>query len=206
MFVDLKNLGGGFPPPDAVTYDATNDVTKVYVPFTPITNRIATILIAKPGEAEGLNLNSTPKFDGSNHYFEVQKDQTSFANSIVVGYKYDFDVTLPKFYFRRDENTTDYTAALTIARVKLSTNRNGALTFKTKLNSSKEWSIVRSVTLADDYLASSNPVKPEFIFTVPIHQRNTNFELKVTSDFPYPVSLVSMMWEGNYSPRFYRRT
>ena len=34
---------------------------------------------------------------------------------------------------------------------------------------------------------------------------DTNFELKVTSNFPYPVSLVSMTWEGNYSPRFYRR-
>ena len=44
------------------------------------------------------------------------------------------------------------------------------------------------------------------VVTVPIHQRNTNFELKVSSDSPFPVSLASMMWEGYYSPRFYRRT
>ena len=69
----------------------------------------------------------------------------------------------------------------------------------------EEWTTVKEVITSEGYLASTNPVKPEYIFTVPIHQRNTNFKLKVTSDFPYPVSLVSMMWEGNYSPRYYRR-
>ena len=34
------------------------------------------------------------------------------------------------------------------------------------------------------------------MFTVPVHQNNMNFNLKVTSDLPYPVSLVSMTWEG----------
>lgn len=197
-----EHLGGG----SAVVYDAVNDVTKIYVPFTPISEVHSTILVGKPGSEEGTALKGTPKFDGSNNYFEVQKDQTNLANGIIVGYPYDLDITLPKFYFRRDATTTDYTAALTIARVKLSANRNGALTFKTLLNSSKEWVLVKDVTIADEYLASTNPVKPEYIFTVPIHQRNTNFELKVTSNFPYPVSLVSMMWEGNYSPRFYKRT
>jgi len=197
-----EHTGGG----TAVSYDAANDVTKIYVPFTVITEKHSTVLIGKPGSEEGTALKGTPKYDGSLYYFEVQKDQTNLANGIIVGYPYDFELTLPKFYFRRDATTTDYTAPLTISRIKLSANRNGALTFKTKLNSSKEWTIVKDVTIADEYLASSNPVKPEYIFTVPIHQRNTNFELKVTSNFPYPVSLVSMMWEGMYSPRFYRRS
>ena len=38
-----------------------------------------------------------------------------------------------------------------------------------------------------------------------IHQKNTNFTLKAFSDSPFPVSLSSMMWEGYYSPRYYRR-
>ena len=33
-----------------------------------------------------------------------------------------------------------------------------------------------------------------------------NFDLKITSDLPYPVSLVSMMWEGQYTPRYYKRS
>ena len=196
-----EKLSGG----NAVVYDSVNEITKIYVPFTPFDLTKGSMLIAKPGEEEGYYLKGVPKLDGTDYYFEVQKDQSNLADSIVIGYSYDFEVTLPKFYFRRDATTTDYTAALTIARVKLSANRNGVLTFKTKLNSSKQWTIVKEVVNSEGYIASTNPVKPEYIFTVPIHQRNTNFELKVTSDFPYPVSLVSMMWEGNYSPRFYRR-
>ena len=44
------------------------------------------------------------------------------------------------------------------------------------------------------------------IFTIPIHQRPDNYTLRIFSDSPFPVSLTSMAWEGNYSPRFYRRT
>jgi len=87
----------------------------------------------------------------------------------------------------------------------VSAGRTGALTFKSRLGSSREWTEIKEVTAMDDYGANNVPVESNFLFIVPIHQRNTNFELKVTSDFPYPVSLVSMMWEGNYSPRFYRR-
>ena len=191
----------------AVIYDSTTDLTKIYVPFTPIGTNKATILITKPGTDAGYSVKGSPKIEsGTNyHYFEVAKDQTDFIDQMVIGYGYDFETTLPTFYFRRNETTTDFTAVLTIARVKLSAGRSGALTFKTRLGSSQEWTDVKEVTTINDYEATGNPVTPEFLFVVPIHQRNTNFELKVTSDFPYPVSLVSMMWEGNYSPRQYRR-
>jgi hypothetical protein len=192
-----------------VFYDATNDVTLIYVQFTPIADKEGTILITKPSTSEGFSVQAVPKYavrSGINHwYFEAKGDLTEFEYSMVVGYKYDFEVTLPTFYFRRNETTTDFTAPLTVSRVKLSAGRSGALTFKTRLGSSQEWTDVKEVTTINDYEATGNPVKSEFLFVVPIHQRNTNFELKVTSDFPYPVSLVSMMWEGNYTPRQYRR-
>ena len=87
----------------------------------------------------------------------------------------------------------------------MSVGRTGAIRFKLKPTGSNEWRDVQHTIEAGVYQGDTNPVVDEQIFTLPIHQRNTNFELKVTSNFPYPVSLVSMMWEGNYSPRFYRR-
>ena len=139
-------------------------------------------------------------------YFEVKGDFSSYADGIVVGYNYDFEVTLPKFYYRRNETTTDYTAQLTVSRVKFSVGRSGAVQFKLKAQGSSEWKDIQNNMEGDYYSSDTNPVKSEEIFTLPIHQRNTNFDLKVTSNFPYPVSLVSMMWEGTYAPRFYRRT
>ena len=202
---------------DAVVYDTTNDLTKIYVPYTPIDEKQALMLLSVPQADVG----TTAVIDadagyyataeertetGTNYrYFEVKGNFTDYADGIVVGYGYDFEVTLPKFYYRPQPTVTDFTAALTISRVKFSVGRTGAIQFKVKADGSNEWKNIESTSDGDRYSADSNPVKDERQFIVPIHQRNTNFELKVTSDFPYPVSLVSMMWEGIYSPRFYRR-
>tara|TARA_Y100000361_G_scaffold143065_1_gene149710 strand:+ start:839 stop:3409 length:2571 start_codon:yes stop_codon:yes gene_type:complete len=202
---------------DAVVYDSTNDLTKIYVPYTPIDEKQAIMLLSIPTADVGTS--SVVDADagyyttveertesGTNYrYFEVKGKFTDYADGIIVGYGYDFEVTLPKFYYRPEPNKTDFTAALTVSRVKFSVGRTGAIRFKSKADGSNEWKTVEHTTDGDYYNADSNPVKAERQFIVPIHQRNTNFELKVTSDFPYPVSLVSMMWEGIYSPRFYRR-
>ena len=192
---------------DKVVYNPTNNVTKIYTPYKPIENKKGAILIGKPNEDEGYFLEVTPKIEtGTNYnYFEAVGNLTDTADNIIVGYNYHFEVQLPTFYFRRDQQSVDFSAILTIARIKVSTGRSGPLVFETKLGSAKEWTLVKEVTLSDDYQFSTSPVKPEYRFTVPIHQRNTNFELKMTSNYPYPVSLVEMMWEGNYSPRYYRR-
>ncbi|MDC6475518.1 hypothetical protein PQZ37_00765 [bacterium] len=202
---------------DAVVYDVTNDITKVYVPYTPIADKEAAMLLAVPtadvgtpaviDSDQGYYATATERTEiGTGYrYFEVKGDFSGYADGIVVGYNYDLEVILPKFYFRRDPNTTDYTATLTISRVKFSIGRTGAITFKIKATGSNEWKDVQHTAEADYYAGDTNPVVSERVFTIPVHQRNTNFELKVTSNFPFPVSLISMMWEGNYSPRFYKR-
>jgi hypothetical protein len=202
---------------EAVVYDETNDITKIYVPYTPIDDKKAVMYLAVPtadvGTAsvidsdDGYYASALERVEtGTGYkYFEVKGKFTDYADGIIVGYGYDFEVELPKIYYRPETNETDFTATLTISRVKFSVGRTGSVRFKVKADGSNEWKPVEHTTDGDRYSADTNPVKLERQFIVPIHQRNTNFELKVTSDFPYPVSLVSMMWEGNYSPRFYRR-
>jgi len=145
------------------------------------------------------------QLDGDN--FSIRGDWSEYADNIIIGYKFDFEVELPKFYYNTGRQTSeyDYTATLTIGRVKFSVGKTGAVTFKLKAKGSDEWVDIQHVTDANYYEANESPVVEERQFTVPVHQRNMNFNLKVTSDLPFPVSLVSMMWEGNYSPRFYKR-
>ena len=69
-----------------------------------------------------------------------------------------------------------------------------------------EWYELSPSQMANDYLADDVPLDESRVVTVPIHQRSKNFTLRVFNDSPFPVSLNSMMWEGNYSPRNYRRT
>jgi len=201
---------------DAVVYDSTNDITKIYVPYTPIDDKDAVMLLTVPTADDGTDAEldsdqgywakAVERIEDSTdyHYFEVKGDFTDYEDGIVVGYSYDLEATLPKFYLQREAGA-DFTASLTISRVKLSAGRSGAIRFKLKPTGSNEWKNVEHTAEGDAYAGDTSPVVQERIFTLPIHQRNTNFELKVTSDFPYPVSLVSMMWEGNYSTKYYRR-
>jgi len=69
-----------------------------------------------------------------------------------------------------------------------------------------EWYNLQATQIADTYLANDIAIKDQSVFSIPIHQKTDNFQLRVFNDSPFPVSLNSMMWEGNYSPRFYRRT
>ena len=202
---------------NAVVYDATNEVTKIYTPYTPFQQKEAIMLLSVPtadvGTAAAIDADAgfylaateRTEINTGYRYFEVKGDYTSYADGIVIGYGYDFEATMPKFYYKRDATTSDYTATLTISRVTFSIGRTGPILFKVKAGGSDEWKNVEYVTDAGTYLADSSPITSEHQFTIPIHQRNTNFELKVTSNYPYPVSLVSMTWEGIYSPRFYRR-
>ena len=181
---------------DAVVYDETNDITKVYVPYTPIDDKEAVMLLTVPTADDGTDaeLDSDQGYwstaverieTGTNYrYLEVKGKFTDYADGIVVGYGYDLDVTLPKFYFQRQGTGADYTATLIINKIRMSVGRTGAIRFKLKPTGSNEWKDVQHTIEAGVCRGDTNPVVNEQIYSIPIHQRNTNFELKVTSNFP----------------------
>ena len=286
----------------SMTYDATNNLTKCYLPTGYKDNATLTpvLVIAGNGTTNFAGVTEsgftiTPdRPTGQDHttaspYFEVPNKDISglTAADVIIGYKYNYDVELPKTYFKLNPQGTikDYTAALTIARMKFAVGLSSVVSFKVKskgyrgelkeftgdgsttafsvpfplkeengivvkLNGAKQASTAYSVTTtdsqatvtfntapaaastaanvttpaqkveittdtwydvqpvqdADQYLADDVPLTEEEVFTVPLHQKTDNFNLRVFSNSPFPVSLSSMMWEGNYSPRFYRRS
>ena len=196
----------------SVAYDATNDLSKCYLPFTDDTNLDPIIVIAGDTSGgtyaeSGFTITPGRGSDGTGSYFSVPgKNLTSVASNVIVGYRYDFDVTLPKTYFYDGNQRSDYTASLTLARMKFAVGLSGMMGFKLKIKGRNEWYNINPVVTADTYLADDVPLDEHSVFTVPIHQRTENTEVRLFNDSPFPVSLNSMMWEGNYSPRFYRRT
>ena len=196
----------------SVAYDATNDLSKCYLPFTDDTNLDPIIVIAGDTSGgtyaeSGFTITPSRGSDGTGSYFSVPgKNLTSVASNVILGYRYDFDVTLPKTYFYDGNQRSDYTASLTLARMKFAVGLSGMMGFKLKIKGRDEWYSINPVVTADNYLADDVPLDEHSVFTVPIHQRTENTEVRLFNDSPFPVSLNSMMWEGNYSPRFYRRT
>ena len=262
----------------SVVYDSVNKLSKCYLPYNDVA-ALTPIIVIKGNTSSGSFVESgftlTPErdSDGTGPYFIVPyKDLTSVASDVIVGFKYNFDVELPRTYFREDPRVADFTANLTIARMKFAVGLSGMMSFKLQqtgrlpyeveftgdgstttftfnrrdlnyvdrsdvkvsvngVNETNfsftndttivfgtapandavikfyitEWFSVQPVIEANTYLANDVPLDNETVFTIPIHQRTENFRLKMFNNSPFPVAVNAMMWEGNYTPRFYRR-
>ena len=126
------------------------------------------------------------------------------ASTLFVGYTYDMSMEMPKVYFRNGESV-DTTASLIINRLKYSCGNTGAISFALRERNETKFTTVGEVVQSNYYKLDSVPIDDERIFDLPVHRRNDSFDVKISSDSPYPVSLLSMSWEGQYSPRYYKR-
>ena len=87
-----------------MVYDSTNDITKIYVPYTPIDDKDAMMLLTVPTADDGTDaeLDSDQGYWAKAieriepvtgyRYFEVKGNFTDYADGIVVGYGYDLEV------------------------------------------------------------------------------------------------------------------
>ena len=208
---------------NGITYDSINNTTSITKPFnsdpslspviitTPLINPLFTRRVVSDVPLQ-FDVNDSSEIEGgvilpvtvNGNTWTVPGDWTGYENRLIGGYRYNFEVVLPTTYFRQE--TADYTANLTISRYKFSFGDTGAVTFQSKAYGSDDWEMVYPTPDANYYKADQVAFTTSTIMTVPIYQKNEYFDFKVTSDSPIPVSLNSMMWEGQYSPRYYRRT
>ena len=264
----------------SVAYDTANDFSKCYIPWNNVTGLKPALVIKGTSAAgalveSGFSTEPTIATDGGGTYFKVpKKNLTSIASDVIVGWRYDLDLILPRTYMRRDEKQelTDFTASLIINRMKFAVGLSGGLGFKLKskgvrqgektytgdgsttvfswteddisykdtdqikvrVNNAEvtaftvsgdtqitftnapddgasiliyldEWYNINPTIIADNYLANDVALSNLSVFSIPIHQRTENFQLRVFNDSPFPVALNSMMWEGQYSIRSYQR-
>lgn len=200
--------------PSSVVFNSTpgDQYTKVYLPFKHEPNRTICVVTSNPNLTTpnyanaGLVLFPAVFTDGGGQYAKILDSDLS-GDTLIVGYTYDMDYEMPRIYYRSgsDQQASDYTASLIVARMKFMFGLTGDVTFKLQARGRSEWVDTQGVRDADYYLANDIPFVSTTQFTLPIHQRSENFRVRVFSSSPFPVSLVSMSWEGNYSPRFYAR-
>ena len=229
--ITLTNPGNGYASGATVAFSGGGgsgatatctiyDGSKCYIPFKNETDLTPVIVIGSDSSEvdgtkqfveSGFTTNPTAvAYTGAsedpNTYFSVpNKDLSGVASKVIVGWTYAYDIELPRTYFRRDARTVDTSAIVVINRYKFSMGLSGVCQFKLKPRGADQWINTAAVIDAQQYLANDVPLSNQSIITVPIHQRNNNFTMRVFSESPFPVSLTSMMWEGNYSPRYYRR-
>jgi hypothetical protein len=196
-------------PPTAPSYSNTTSVTKVYLPTYFNTTKVIKFVVGllkvgSPGTQSGYTNVATLATDGGGTYFTIPGDVT--GNYIYVGYEYNMEITLPRYYYSMGQSGVDFTAVTTTSRMAFYTGLGGDIYFSIRDRSRPEWSSIGGAQIADFYTANTSPFRDTYVYKVPIYQRPDNYTMKVTSNTPFPVSLVAMQWEGQYSPGFYRRS
>ena len=216
--VSITGGGGSGATATSSVYDGS----KCYLPFTPDSDLTPVVVVASDPAAvatfadattttfveSGFTVTPTQGTDDTGSFFSVADyDLSGDASQVIVGFKYIYDIVLPRTYYKLDDSgaRSDFSSTLTIARMKFATGLGGFVGFKLQRNGTTDWTEYKPVIKANLDKANDVPLSQQSTLIVPIHQKNDNFTLRVYSDSPFPVSLNSMMWEGYYSPRFYRR-
>ena len=128
--------------------------------------------------------------------------------NFILGYQYDWEIELPTIFPTKaegDKVRSDTRASLVIHRMNFSFGSVGLLDVTLKRKGREDYTSSAESADWGTYLASRLPIATEYIHTVPAYERNTNLTVVLKSSNPFPSSLHSMNWEGDYSNRFYRR-
>ena len=128
--------------------------------------------------------------------------------SIFVGYLYEYKVLFPTFYLTQTQGESaraDVNSSLVIHRMKLHFGKIGLYETTLSRIGKNDYTEVYESTELDEYDVSDAPYVDEFIKTIPVYERNTNVDITLKSQHPAPSTLRAVSWEGDFSPKYYKR-
>tara|TARA_A100001391_G_scaffold19929_1_gene10956 strand:+ start:580 stop:3366 length:2787 start_codon:yes stop_codon:yes gene_type:complete len=128
--------------------------------------------------------------------------------TLKIGYIYEYSVKFPRIYPTRQQGEqvrADVNSSLVVHRVKFHFGKIGLYETTLERVGKSDYTEVYESSLLDEYEVSDAPYLDEYIKTVPVYERNMNVDITLKSSHPAPATLRAMSWEGDYSPRYYKR-
>ena len=128
--------------------------------------------------------------------------------TLTIGYIYPYEVKFPTFYPTRQQGNNsraDVNSSLVLHRIKFHFGKIGLYETTLERVGKNNYTEVYESTQLDEYDASDAPYLEEFIKTVPVYEKNTNVDVTLRSSHPAPATLRAVSWEGDYSPKYYKR-
>ena len=155
---------------------------------------------------------ATPtRYGVNNAYITLPGDwsqATNDANALKIGYLYEYKAEFPRIYptkIEGERSLADVNASVVVHRVKIHFGKIGLYETTLTRRGKIDYTEVYESSLLDEYDVSDAPYLAEYIKTVPIYERNTNVGITLKSSHPAPATLRGMSWEGDFTPRFYKR-
>ena len=187
----------------SLTYDAATDLTT----FTLPSGYHSTNQLAAYYQTDDNALGSySPATLVSGTTYSLPGD---FSGGCYLGYLFDMEVKLPSIYFQTqisDNNfRSDVHSSLIVHRLKLSLGHTGTYTTTLHRKGKSDYTQILEAVNTDLYTANTLAFKDIKFQTIPVYDRNSNVTVTIKSSNPSPATLNSLTWEGDYSPKFYKR-
>ena len=188
--------------PADMTY--ANKQTTFTIPFTPNTDR--TMYAYSLGNDPTRGRAGVPAdIDVATKTITLDGDWT--GADLAFGYNYELDYQFPVNYVKKqvgEASISDTRSSLTIHRCKFQIGLQSYATFEIERFGKDTFTVEYEARPMDQYQANRPAIEMSQEVIVPIYDRNTNINLSLKTDYPGPLFLYSMNWEGDYTNRFYR--
>ena len=204
-----------------MTYNSSSDVTTFTLGAGFYSSRTLTAYTITDSDAAGTSYdiptanitgtapNQTVTLPGNwKTSTEAGTSTTAVNTDLIIGYEYEFEVELPKVYVTQSDgqsSSSETRGSLVIHRMNFDFGDVGVLDVTLKRKGRADFTYTVESQEWDNTNASTASIASDYQHTIPVYDRNTNLSVHIKSNPPSPATLFSMNWEGDYSPRYYKR-
>jgi hypothetical protein len=188
-------------PSSSLTYDANTLTTSFTKPSGFPSNDRLSVFTLEDGNNQGRFENVTVV----SNTITISGDWTD--TGLTLGYLFEMLVEFPTIYPQQKQGESvrsDVRSSLTVHRVKLNLEDAGVYESTLSRKGKPDYVQLYECREQDGYKANSVAFAQNKDQTIPVYERNTNVSLTLTSSHPSPCTLISMNWEGDYNPRYYK--
>jgi len=203
-----------------MTFDSTTNTTSFDLPTGYYSSRKLALFAtteaapspapdpSTPGKIDLVSPVSTGKFEEvtvDSGVITVEGDWTDTAPTL--GYIYEMLVEFPTIYAQKKSGETvrsDVRSSLTLHRVSLNLEDAGVYESTLVRKGKPDYTQLYECREQDGYKANAVAYAQNKDQMIPVYERNTNVTLFMKSKHPSPATLISLNWEGDYNPRFYK--
>ena len=184
------------------TFNSTTRQTTFTLPWLAnITDKSVDLVAVKPGVDGLIVLNVDVPTSGNNVTVPGNEPTLTF------GYNYTMQVDLPRFFVQKvagERTVNEERGSLVVHRVKPSFGRLGQYQSVVSRTGKADYVDDFTSSTYNQYFVADVQVEDEHTGTIPVYEKNNNFNLSIKSTSPLPATLISLTWEGDYSPKYYK--
>lgn len=198
-----------FTSSPTTVYDSASNTTKVYFKDGTYESTLTPVVVVDTSSTQkGLVYLPTAATDATGPYVPVPGNVT--GATVTLGYAYEMSLRLPRFYLKQALSDgsvrADSVNIPRLHRLILESSDSGPFFVKAEILGRSDVTYELPQVIANSYLANTTPLPSIIKNTIPVMGKGTDTFVTIYSQTPFPLSFVSLTWQGTYHNRGIRDT